>query len=163
VTAMDGTRISVLELVGVAASALAVAASFLPWRMLSPAVADVVSALGVRTWSTAWGSGPLAWLPVLLLVLVAVINMAPNFGAKLPGALLLWLVCAVAALVLSVIGWIGLPQPSAEEAARLGLAPPDVSAVPGWGLYLTVISAAVSVLAALGRLSSVRKASRRRH
>jgi hypothetical protein len=148
-------RMSSLEVIGLLASALALIASFLPWQVLSTPVANVLTGFGVRAWSGAWTSGPLAWLPVVLLILVGLLLLGLRSGLRLPGAAPVWLLLAVASVVLIVIGWVTIPQPSPEEAAKLGLNPADVSATAGWGLYLGLVAAAISVLAALGRLRSV--------
>ena len=148
-------RMSLLEIIGLLASVLALIASFLPWRELSTPVANVLTGFGVRAWSGAWGSGGLAWIPVVLLILVGLLLLAPRLGLRLPGVVPFWLVLAVAAVVLIVICWVTIPQPSPAEAARLGLNPGDVSATAGWGLYLGLFAAGISVLSALGRLHAV--------
>jgi len=150
-------RMSLVEWVGVFAAALALLASFLPWRALSGPIAEVArGGLGVRAWTGAWGSGFSAWFPVLLLILAAVLIVAPRSGAGVTGTGL-WLVCAAAAVVIIVINWITVPQPNAAELSRLGLNPGDVSASPGWGLYLGFAAAVLSMLAALVRLRAVRR------
>lgn len=154
-------RMSFLEVIGLLASALALIASFLPWRELSTPVSDVISGFGVRAWTGAWGSGPLAWVPVVLLLVVGLLLLAPRIGLRLPGVVPAWLLLAVAAAVMIVICWVTVPQPSASEAARLGLNPGDVSATAGWGLYLGLVAAGLSTLAALGRLHSVWKGPKR--
>jgi hypothetical protein len=86
-----------------------------------------------------------------LLTLAGLLILAQRREIRLPGVPLLWLVVAVLSLALVLLYWVTLPPPNTSDFGRLGLNPADVSADPGWGLYLGLIAAAVSVLAAVFR------------
>jgi hypothetical protein len=131
---------SVVEWVGVAAGGLALVASVLRWYTVTGPFADQVARSGLPTGRTAWGDGVTAWLPMVLLALAAAIVLAPRFGLSLPLRPVLWLVFALAALVLVIIRWVTIVPGDLPKGAVAG---------PGFGLYFGLVLAVVSLVGAL--------------
>jgi magnesium-transporting ATPase (P-type) len=129
-----------LEWVGVGAGVLAAIASFLPWFSATGTFADQQRANGFRSWLTAWGSYFIGWFPIVLLLAVAVFIVGQRFSKTAPLLPSLWLTLAVLAMVMILLRWI---------SARSTNEPPEVLTWhTGWGLYLGLISAGVSAVAA---------------
>jgi hypothetical protein len=141
--------VSVIEWVGVAIGVLALVVSVLRWYSVTGPFADAVAASGLPTGRTAWGAGFLAWFPMLLLALAAALILAPRYGLTIPFVPILWLVCAFAALVLVIIGWVTIGPPDPAALAKVHVRPEDVSAGAGFGLYLGLVLTAGSVVSAL--------------
>jgi hypothetical protein len=156
VAGFDGRQVAPLEWIGVGAGAAALVVSFFSWRHVSgePNVIEFLRTLGVKTWYTAWGSGVSGWLPIVLLVLAALLIVAPGFGVKVKGVPFLWLGLAAAALVIVIIRWATLPTPDVALLAARNLRPQDVDTGASVGLYLGLIVAALSVLGAVLRVMS---------
>jgi hypothetical protein len=148
VTAFDGRKLTVLDWIGVLAGVFAVLVSFLSWRHVRGTGAELTKALGLKTWSTAWGSGVTGWLPILLLAGAAALILANGFGVKLPGVPFLWLGLSVVALVLILIRWITPPTPDAATLARFNVKPEDIDTGASIGLYLGILAAVISIAGA---------------
>jgi hypothetical protein len=131
---------SAVEWAGVAAGVLALLVSVLRWYSVTGPFADQVARSGLPTGRTAWGAGVTAWLPMLLLALAAAIVLAPRFGLTLPLRPVFWLVFALAAVVLVIIRWVTIVPDDL---------PKGVAAGPGFGLYLGLVVAVVSLVGAL--------------
>ncbi|SDI78675.1 hypothetical protein SAMN05192558_11264 [Actinokineospora alba] len=145
-------RFSPLEWVGILAGLGALVISFFPWQRVTGQFADMVEQIGFRTTSTAWSSGPVAWLAVLALFLAAALLLARAFGVRLPGGSVVWLLLAVTAVVLVIIRWVTLPDLDPARLALLNLKPEDVETNAGPGLFLCLGIAIVSMAAAVARI-----------
>ncbi|HEU5474605.1 MAG TPA: hypothetical protein VFV67_28495 [Actinophytocola sp.] len=134
----DAKRVTPLEWAGIGAGALAFIVSFFPWYSV-----DFGSDLGdlgldLATNFNAWDAGFLAWFPVLLLVAAAVVIALPHFGTEIPNRSLIWLGLAGAAVLFIVLRWLTF-----DSAEAFG-----TSAGPAWGLFLGLVVALVSGVAA---------------
>lgn len=128
-------RITLLEWVGIAAGVLALVASFLPWYQLSSSLAERVRVTGASTWTSVWKMNFLGWFPIVLLVAVAVLIGAQQFGKRLQILASLWMTLAVLAVVMIVLRWITVPKSGSDAAL-----------VAGFGLYVGLGAGIVSVV-----------------
>jgi len=149
---VQGRRFDLVEWIGIVAGVAGLVFSFFPWQRVSGQFADLVHAIGFRTTSTAWSSGLVAWLAVMALVVTAALLLARAFGGRVPGALVLWLLLAVTAVVLIIIRWVTLPELDPNKLALLNLSPADVESNASTGLYLCLVAALVSMFAAVARI-----------
>jgi hypothetical protein len=138
--ASDRRAMSPIHWVAVVAGVLALLVSVLRWYSVTGPFADQVARSGLPTGRTAWGAGVSAWLPMLLLALAAALVLAPRFGLAVPFTAVLWLVCALAAVVLVIIRWVTIVP---DDLPR------GVAAGAGFGLYLGLAVAVVSLVGAL--------------
>lgn len=136
----DRHTMSPIHWVGVIAGVLALVVSVLRWYSVTGPFADQVARSGLPTGRTAWGAGVTAWLPMLLLAFAAAIVLSPRFGLKVPLTSVLWLVFALAAVVLVIIRWVTIVPDDL---------PNGVDAGPGFGLYLGLVVAVASLVGAL--------------
>ncbi|WP_033291987.1 hypothetical protein [Amycolatopsis jejuensis] len=160
-------RVTWREWLGLAAGLLAVGSLFLPWTVLSadtatPDVRDAFASLPpsdvVRT---AWHSDLFSWVPPLLLAAVGVVVVV--FGqvkkARVSGLPHLWLVGALAVLLLMVIGWTTLDWVfDSDQRAFLKAAGVTISG--GVGRYLGMAFTIGSVALAILDIRAVRAESR---
>ncbi|WP_329050798.1 hypothetical protein OG738_02270 [Amycolatopsis sp. NBC_01488] len=153
------------EWLGLAAGLLALGSTFLPWTTLSTNKPDIEVVLGqlphgdvVRD---AWNSSFLAWCPPLPLLLAGLVVVV--FGrvrkARVGGLPHLWLVVAVAALLLMVIGWFTLDwEFDADQRGIFDAA--GIAIGPGFGRFLGLLAALVSGVAAFLDMRAARAESR---
>ncbi|GLZ42994.1 hypothetical protein [Actinokineospora sp. NBRC 105648] len=140
----DANRVTPIEWAGIGAGVLAFISSFFPWYSLSFSGSSLAFA-GISTSLTAWGVGLLGWLPVLLLVAAAVLILLPHFGNAVKNQPLIWLILAAVSVVFIIIRWLTLSSSSGIGA--LG-ADSGISDGAGFGLYLGLLAAVVSTVAA---------------
>jgi H+/Cl- antiporter ClcA len=153
------------EWLGLAAGLLALGSTFLPWTTLStnkPDIEDILSQLEhsdvVRD---SWHSGFFAWCPPLLLLLAGLVVVF--FGrirkARVSGLPHLWLVVAVASLLLLVVGWFTLDwEFDADQRGIFDAA--GIAIGPGFGRFLGLLAALVSGVAAFLDMRAARAESR---
>lgn len=153
---LDAKQVSIAQWLGVGAGVLAFINLFLPWVTAS-AVVGGESESGNSFDANVW-----AWLAMLLLVAAAVVAILPMFGKSVPGVA--WLGLAGASLLLVIIAWLALPGvedvlQDAQEAvgapvtelteAQLAQADAMMDIGPGFGLFLGLILAIVSLAGAV--------------
>jgi hypothetical protein len=153
------------EWLGLAAGLLALGSMFLPWTTLStnkPDIEDILSQLEhsdvVRD---AWHSSFFAWCPPLPLLLAGLVVVF--FGrirkARVSGLPHLWLVVAVASLLLMVVGWSTLDwEFDADQRGIFDAA--GIAIGPGFGRFLGLLAALVSCVAAFLDMRAARAESR---
>lgn len=151
----EAKKVTGLEWVGVLAGALALVVSFFSWQHLFGVDPALASALGTKTWYTAWGSGLSARLAVAFLVGAALLLLAPGFGVRLPGVPFVWLILAVAALVAIIVRWATLPDPDPGVLAAHNVKPESIDAGASIGLYLALVAAVISIAGAVLRVLRV--------
>jgi H+/Cl- antiporter ClcA len=153
------------EWLGLAAGLLALGSTFLPWTTLSTNKADIELVLSTLPHSDvvrdAWHASFFAWCPPLPLLLaglvVVVFGRTRNLRAN--GLPHLWLVVAAASLLLLVLGWVTLDWEF--DADQRGIFEAAAIAVdPGFGRFLGLLAALVSVVAAFLDVRAVRAESR---
>nr|WP_221471833.1 hypothetical protein [Amycolatopsis umgeniensis] len=132
---------------------LALVALFFPWTTLTasrPEIEDVLTSLPAGDVTRdAWRSGFLAWAPVFLLFLpgLAVVLFGRVEAVRRAGLPHLWLMAAIAALLLMLLGWFTLDwQFDADQRGILSAAGIEIGA--GLGRYLGLAAAVVSVVGA---------------
>lgn len=138
--APDRRAMSPIHWIGVVTGVLALLVSVLRWYTVTGPFADEVARSGLPTGRTAWGAGVTAWLPMLLLALAAAVVLAPRFSVSVPFTPVLWLVLALAALVLVIIRWVTIVPDDLPKGVEAG---------PGFGLYLGLVVAVASLVGAL--------------
>jgi H+/Cl- antiporter ClcA len=153
------------EWLGLAAGLLALGSTFLPWTTLStnkPDIEDILSQLEhsdvVRN---AWNSSFFAWCPPLPLLLagLVVVVFGRNRKARVSGLPHLWLVVAVASLLLMVVGWFTLDwEFDADQRGIFDAA--GIAIGPGFGRFLGLLAALVSGVAAFLDMRAARAESR---
>ncbi|MCR6489330.1 hypothetical protein M8542_41595 [Amycolatopsis sp. OK19-0408] len=153
------------EWLGLAAGLLALGSTFLPWTTLSTNKPDIEVVLGqlpqgdvVRS---AWHSSFFAWCPPLALLLAGLVVVV--FGrirsARVSGLPHLWLVVAVAALLLMALGWATIDwQFDADQRGIFEAA--DIAIGPGFGRFLGLLAALVSGVVAFLDMRAARAESR---
>ncbi|WP_083661837.1 DUF5336 domain-containing protein [Actinophytocola xanthii] len=121
-----------LEWAGIGAGVLAFIVSFLPWVTLD--FGDEFGDLGLSTSvsGSAWDAAFLGWFPILLLLGAAVVVALPHFGTQVAQRSMIWLGLAVAAFVFILLRWLTL----------------DEFVAPGFGLFIGLVLALVSAVAA---------------
>ncbi|WP_410603026.1 hypothetical protein [Amycolatopsis sp. lyj-90] len=141
------------EWLGLAAGLLALVTLFLPWTTLTasrPEIEDVLTSLPANDVTRdAWRSGFLAWAPVFLLFLpgLAVVLFGRVEAVRRAGLPHLWLMVALGALLLMVLGWVTLDwQFDADQRGILSAAGIEIGA--GLGRYLGMVAAVVSAVVA---------------
>lgn len=129
----DVKRVTPLEWAGIGAGALAFIVSFFPWVSIDFGN-DLGSLAGIDTSVTgsAWDAGFLAWFSVLLLLGAAVVVILPHFGTQVPQRTMIWLGVSVAAFVFILLR-------SVTYGAFID---------PGFGLFIGLLLALVSAVAA---------------
>lgn len=140
---------SPIEWVGAATGVLAVLASVLKWHVVTGQVAELAHAADLPAGRTAWGAGFSAWFPMVLLILAAALVVAPVFGLRVPFVPVLWLLCALVAVIVVIVGWATMDPPDPQVLTAAGLDPQNSSTRAGFGLYLGLLTAVVSGAAAL--------------
>ena len=142
------------EWLGLAAGLLALVSLLLPWTVLEAADPELTSVLAelpredvVRD---VWKAGFFAWFPPLVLLLagLAVALFGQVRAVRVAGLPQLWLVAAVVALALLVIGWFTLGWQFGVEQRAL-LADAGITIGPGAGRVLATVAGAASLLAAV--------------
>ncbi|MCG8920256.1 hypothetical protein L6E12_31250 [Actinokineospora sp. PR83] len=123
----DPKNVTPVEWMGIGAGAAAFIFSFLPWVSISAFFS-----------ASAWNSGLLAWLPVLLLVVAAGLLLATHFGTAVKNLPLIWLVLAGVSVLFILLRWVTL-----SDDDYMGV----VSA--GAGLFLGLLAAIVSTVGAV--------------
>lgn len=147
-------QVSWREWLGLCAAALAVVSAFLNWTVLSGQRQAVRAALAglpyESTHRAAFDSGIYAWIPLVLIVLVGLTVVAMGQFRTLRGAGFpqLWLVVSAVALALMIIGLFAMRGQFGEQASAL-LAETGVVTSAGFGRWLGIGAAAVSLLAAI--------------
>ncbi|PPK64380.1 hypothetical protein V5P93_001776 [Actinokineospora auranticolor] len=136
----DPKRVTPIEWAGIGAGVLAFLASFFPWYSVS---VTGFGGMGVSQGWSAWSIGIGGWLPVLLLVAAGVLVFLPHVGTSVPNLTLLWLGFAAAAVVIIIIRWLTL-----SSSAGLGSFSDSVSDGAGFGLYIGLLAAIASAVAA---------------
>jgi len=136
----DVKRVTTLEWAGIGAGLAALIFSMLPWYSVTYA--------GIGGSVSAWNSGFAAWFPMLLLVIVAGMLVATQFGVKVEKLTLTWMVASGISVVLVLLRWITLPDDGGlGEFGGLGAS--GIEAGAGAGLFLGLIAAIVSTVAAV--------------
>jgi hypothetical protein len=128
----DVKRVTTLEWAGIGAGVFAFIVSFFPWASLDFGDDEFLSGMGLDTSVSAWNAAFLGWFPILLLMAAAVIVFLPHAGVEVPRRTLTWLILAGAAFVLILLRLV-----TYESVLS-----------PGFGLFLGLIAAAVSAVAA---------------
>ncbi|WP_459718401.1 hypothetical protein [Actinophytocola sp. KF-1] len=128
----DVKRVSTLEWAGIGAGLAAFIFSFFPWASVDLGDGGMLGAMGIDTSVSAWGAAFLGWFPILLLMAAAVVVLLPHFGVEVPRRSLNWLILAGVATLLILLRLLTLGE--------------FVS--PGFGLFLGLIAAIVSGVAA---------------
>ncbi|SER58008.1 hypothetical protein [Actinokineospora terrae] len=139
----DPKRVTPIEWAGIGAGALAFIFSFFSWYSVSYNGPSGLGFAGFDQSASAWSLGIGGWLPVLLLVAAAVILVLPHVGTAVPNLVTIWLGLAAAAVVILLIRWLTLPS-----ASSYGLDDSGISVGAGFGLYLGLVAAIVSAVAA---------------
>jgi hypothetical protein len=152
VARFEAKKVTGLEWIGVVAGALALVVSFFSWQHLFGVDPALASALGTKTWYTAWGSGLSALLAVAFLVGAALFLLAPGFGVRLPGVPFVWLILAVAGLITIIVRWATLPDPDPGVLAAHNVKPENIDAGASIGLYLALAAAVISIAGAVLRV-----------
>ncbi|MGB3439524.1 MAG: hypothetical protein WBA97_12320 [Actinophytocola sp.] len=128
----DVKRVTTLEWAGIGAGLAAFIFSFLTWASL-----DLEDEFGlgmvVDTTASAWNVGFLGWFSVLLLVAAGVLVFLPHVGVEVPRLAMTWLILSGVAILLILLRLVTL----------------DSYISPGFGLFLGLIAAIVSGVAAL--------------
>ncbi len=141
------------EWLGLAAGLLALVALFLPWTTLTasrPEIEDALTALPADDVTRdAWHAGFLAWAPLFLLFLpgLAVVLFGRVDAVRRAGLPHLWLMAALGALLLMVLGWVILDwQFDADQRGIFAAAGIEIGTGPGrhLGLLAAVVSAGVA-------------------
>ncbi|MEV6911964.1 hypothetical protein [Amycolatopsis sp. NPDC051071] len=137
------------EWLGLAAGLLALVALFLPWTTLTasrPEIEDALTALpATDVTRDAWRAGFLAWAPLFLLFLpgLAVVLFGRVDAVRRAGLPHLWLMAAIGALLLMVLGWVTLDwQFDADQRGIFAAAGIEIGT--GLGRYLGLLAAVVS-------------------
>lgn len=102
----DPKRVTPIEWAGIGAGVAAFLFSFFPW---------LSAGLSFLSFS-AWNSGLLAWLPVLLLMGAGAVVLLPHLGTEVKNRTVLWLSFAGAATVLILLRWM-----TSQGFAAIGL------------------------------------------
>lgn len=153
------------EWLGLAAGLLALGSMFLPWTTLStnkPDIEVILSQLErTDVVRDAWHSSFFAWCPPLPLLLAGVVVVV--FGrirkARVSGLPHLWLVVAVASLLLMVVGWFTLGwEFDADQRGIFDAA--GIAIDPGFGRFAGLLAAVVSSVAAFLDMRAARAESR---
>ncbi|QRP44542.1 hypothetical protein [Amycolatopsis sp. FDAARGOS 1241] len=165
--AFDVKRVSWREWLGLGAGLLALGTLFFPWTVLTadtatPDVQDAFATLPhddvVRS---AWHSDFFSWFPpfVLLLAGLAVVLFGQVRKVRTSGLPHLWLVGALGALLLMIIGWATLDWVF-DSDQRAFLATAGVVINPGVGRYLGLLFALISIAASILDIRAARTESR---
>ncbi|WP_410633920.1 hypothetical protein [Amycolatopsis sp. cmx-4-83] len=153
------------EWLGLAAGLLALASTFLPWTTLDTNKPDIEAVLAQLPHSdvvrNAWNSSFFAWCPPLPLLLAGLVVVV--FGRirklRVGGLPHLWLVVAAASLLLMVLGWFTLDwEFDADQRGIFDVA--GIAIEPGFGRFLGLFAALVSVVVAFLDIRAVRAESR---
>jgi hypothetical protein len=137
----DVKRVTTLEWAGIGAGLLAFIVSFFPWYSVSYA--------GFGESISAWNTGIGAWLPVLMLMAAGVLIALPHFGVQVARVPLIWLALAAASVVIIVLRWVTLPDDGGLGTGGLLGADVGIEAGAGFGLFVGLVVAVVSGVAAL--------------
>ncbi|RSN65265.1 hypothetical protein DMH01_02405 [Amycolatopsis sp. WAC 04182] len=155
------------EWLGLAAGLLALVALFLPWTTLTasrPEIEDVLTTLPADDVTRdAWHAGFLAWAPPFLLFLpgVAVVLFGRVDAVRRAGLPHLWLMAAIGALLLMVLGWTTLDwQFDADQRGIFSAAGIEIGT--GLGRYLGLLAAVVSAVVAFFDVRLLRAETRTR-
>lgn len=161
----SGKTVTWREWLGLAAGLLALGSLFLPWTSLSSNSPDVVDALNslphgdvVRN---AWNSDFFSWFPAfpLLAAGLAVVALGRIGKLRAGGLPHLWLVVAAASVLLMLIGWVTIDwQFSADQRGLFDAA--GIAINPGFGRFLGLFAAVVSLAAAILDVRAARVESR---
>jgi hypothetical protein len=128
----DVKRVTPLEWAGIGAGVFAFIVSFFPWASIDFGDNGLLGSIGVDTSVSAWNAAFLGWFPIMLLVAAGVIVFLPHVGVAVPRLALTWLSLSAAAVVFIL----------------LRLVTYDSFLSPGFGLFLGLIAAIVSGVAA---------------
>lgn len=160
-------RVTWREWLGLGAGLLALVALFLPWTTLStsrPEIEDALASLpATDVMRDAWNSGFLAWAPPFLLILtgVAVVLFGRVEAVRRAGLPHLWLMAAVGALLLLVLGWVTLDwQFDADQRGIFSAAGIEIGS--GLGRYLAILPALASGVVAFLDVRLLRMETRTR-
>ncbi|WP_414941412.1 hypothetical protein [Amycolatopsis sp. cmx-11-51] len=155
------------EWLGLAAGLLALVALFLPWTTLTasrPEIEDVLTTLpAADVTRDAWRAGFLAWAPLFLLFLpsLAVALFGRVDAVRRAGLPHLWLLAAIGALLLMVLGWVTLDwQFDADQRGILSAAGVEIGT--GLGRYLGLLAGVVSAVVAFFDVRVLRAETRTR-
>ncbi|EME58659.1 hypothetical protein [Amycolatopsis decaplanina] len=155
------------EWLGLAAGLLALVALFLPWTTLTasrPEIEDALTTLPAGDVTRdAWRSGFLAWAPLFLLFLpgLAVVLFGRVDAVRRAGLPHLWLMAAIGALLLMVLGWTTLDwQFDADQRGILSAAGIEIGS--GLGRYLGLVAAVCSTVVAFFDVRFLRAETRTR-
>ncbi|WP_340683503.1 hypothetical protein LCL61_33805 [Amycolatopsis coloradensis] len=155
------------EWLGLAAGLLALVALFLPWTTLTasrPEIEDALTTLPADDVTRdAWRSGFLAWAPLFLLFLpgVAVVLFGRADAVRRAGLPHLWLMAAIGALLLMLLGWTTLDwQFDADQRGIFSAAGIEIGT--GLGRYLGLLAAVVSAVVAFFDVRLLRAETRTR-
>ena len=147
-------RVTWREWTGLGAGVLATLALFLPWTNLSATQQVVEDALRELPASDvardAWTTGFLAWCgPLMLLVAgLAVVALGQFRKVRVAGLPHVWLIFAVVALLLMVLGWFAMGRQFDEDTRGL-LDQGGIGLYAGAGRYLGMLGALASLVAAV--------------
>jgi hypothetical protein len=159
-------RVTWREQAGLLSGLLAVVALFLPWTGLTTKNPEVAAALASlpegEVLRNAWSSGFLAWSPPVLLFLAgaAVVCLGQVPSVRRAGLPHLWLIAAVVALALQVLGWAAMDWQFGEQSRAL-FAEGGITVGAGLGRHLGMVAAVVSVVAAVLDVRAFRAAPAR--
>jgi hypothetical protein len=128
----DVKRVTPLEWAGIGAGLFAFVVSFFPWASLDFGDDELLGSFGVDTSVSAWNAAFIAWFPVMLLMAAGVILFLPHVGVAVPRQALTWLSLSSAAIVLILLRLVTF----------------DSFLSPGFGLFLGLVAAIVSGVAA---------------
>jgi len=135
----DLKRLTPLEWAGAGGGALVFIVSFFPWYSVDYA--------GFGGSLSAWGTGFLALLSVLLLMAAGGLVLAPHLGMKVDRLPLIWLSLSGAATLFILIQWLILPDDGGIGDFGL-LGDSGIESGAGFGLIVGLLLAIVSTTAA---------------
>jgi hypothetical protein len=145
-------KIAVPDIVFAAAGLLAIISTFLPWYKLSESADGQSISVTVNGWNSASSggqsgdagqtiTGPLVWIPMILLLLLGILALVRAFAAPqlLPGKLFYQVAVGVGGLcvLLIVIRWITYYTPSSDQDG----VHVSVSSGADFGTYLGLLCA----------------------
>jgi hypothetical protein len=162
---LSPARVTWREWLSLGTGLLAAVSLFLPWSTLSASAPDVEA--GIRSLPpddvvrSAWKSDFLSWGPPILLLVtgLAVVLFGQVGKVRDSGLPQLWLISATVALVLSAIGWFAITWQFDSDLRALFRAGGIVVST-GYGRYLGMSAAVVSLIAAILDTYAMRSANR---
>ena len=161
---MNQRRISIPDLIVAAAGLLAIIATLLPWWAMSDSIAGqkASESVTVNAWNAASHgelgktiTGPLAWIPMLALLLLGALALARAFAAPqlLAGKVFYQVTTGVGGLAVAFVAlrWVTYFKP--PSSVTFGSVTATVSTGASFGTYLGLLLALAVTAAGIWALS----------